>query len=76
MINGKYDMRTWLKVECAKAGITQAELSRRINRDPVMVTRSITNNAFRVSYLEDIANALDKHLVIKLVDNIDKYMDD
>ena len=64
------DIREYIRLCCVKRGnITEAELARRTGQTPQNMNNKYKRNAFKVSELERVANALDAELSIKFIDN-------
>lgn len=63
------NIREYIRLCCVKRGnITEAELARRTGQTPQNMNNKYKRNAFKVSELEKVANALDADLQILFID--------
>lgn len=63
------DIRTYIKHCCvARGDISEAELARRTGQSPQNMNNKYKRNAFKVSELEKVADALDADLQILFID--------
>jgi len=63
------DVREYIKLCCVKRGnISEAELARRTGQTPQNMNNKHKRNAFKISELEKIAEALNADLKISFVD--------
>lgn len=67
------DIREYVRLCCVKKGnISEAELARRMGQTPQNLNNKYKRNAFKISELERIADALDAELQIKFIDKNSK----
>lgn len=67
------DIREYVRLCCVKKGnISEAELARRMGQTPQNLNNKYKRNAFKISELEKIADALDADLQIKFIDKNSK----
>lgn len=63
------DVREYIKLCCVKRGnISEAELARRTGQTPQNINNKHKRNAFKISELEKIAEALNAELKISFID--------
>lgn len=63
------DVREYIKLCCVKRGnISEAELARRTGQTPQNMNNKYKRNAFKISELEKVAEALEADLRISFVD--------
>ena len=63
------DVREYIKLCCVKRGnISEAELARRTGQTPQNMNNKYRRNAFKISELEKVAEALGADLSIAFVD--------
>lgn len=63
------DIREYVRLCCVKKGnISEAELARRMGQTPQNLSNKYKRNAFKVSELEKIADALNADLQVKFID--------
>lgn len=63
------NIREYIKLCCVKCGdISEAELARRMEQTPQNLHNKYARNAFKVSELEKVAEALNATLEIKFID--------
>lgn len=62
------NVREYIRLCCVKCGnISEAELARRTNQTPQNMNNKYKRNAFKVSELEKVAEALDADLDIRFI---------
>ena len=67
------DIREYVRLCCVKKGnISESELARRMGQTPQNLNNKYKRNAFKVSELEKIADALDADLQVKFIDKNSK----
>lgn len=63
------NMREYIRLCCVKCGnISEAELARRTNQTPQNLNNKYKRNAFKLSELEKVANAMDAELDVRFID--------
>lgn len=63
------DIREYIKLCCVKrGGITEAELARRTGQTPQNMNNKYKRNAFKISELEKVAEALNADLKVSFID--------
>ena len=55
-----------IKIAMIKKGVTHTELAKRLKTTPQNLTNKMKSDNWRLNDLNDIANALDMELIVKL----------